>query len=317
MSQPRLTAARPEDAGEVLALTRAAFTTLGTLDPPSGVFRETVEQVAAELAAEGGVLAQEPTGDLVGVARLRREGPALWVRRVAVTPRWTGRGIGAQLLRAAEQVAADEGRTQLRLGVRTGLPENIAYWSRRGFRLDADHGFWVELVKPAPLRVPVGTAEAMRALGRRLASVLRGGDLVVLTGGLGAGKTTFVQGLGQGLGVRGPVTSPTFVLARAHAPLGDGPGLVHVDAYRLGSRLEVDDLDLDADLDRTVVVVEWGAGLVEGLADSRLEVCIERFEGPGVADESDAGARRVTVWPVGPRWGVDGLAGIVVGGDDR
>jgi tRNA threonylcarbamoyladenosine biosynthesis protein TsaE len=115
----------------------------------------------------------------------------------------------------------------------------------------------------------------MRGLGRRLAALLRAGDLVVLTGPLGAGKTTLVQGIGEGLGVRGPVTSPTFVIARVHPSVDGGPDLVHADAYRLGSRAEVDDLDLDADLERSVTVVEWGEGLVEELADSHLEVSIE------------------------------------------
>jgi tRNA threonylcarbamoyladenosine biosynthesis protein TsaE len=123
------------------------------------------------------------------------------------------------------------------------------------------------------LRVP--TAGQMRGLGRRLATLLRAGDLVVLTGPLGAGKTTLVQGIGEGLGVRGPVTSPTFVIARVHPSVDGGPDLVHADAYRLGSRAEVDDLDLDADLERSVTVVEWGEGLVEELADSHLEVSIE------------------------------------------
>ena len=97
---------------------------------------------------------------------------------------------------------------------------------------------------------------------------------MVLTGPLGAGKTTLAQGIGDGLGVRGPVTSPTFVIARVHPSLHGGPALVHADAYRLGSRAEVDDLDLDADLDSSVTVVEWGEGLVEDLSASHLEVKI-------------------------------------------
>ncbi len=112
----------------------------------------------------------------------------------------------------------------------------------------------------------VATADDMRALGRRLAAVLLPGDLVVLSGDLGAGKTTLVQGIGAGLGVRGPVTSPTFVIARVHPSLTGGPALVHADAYRLASPAEVDDLDLDASLETSVTVVEWGGGLVEGLA---------------------------------------------------
>ena len=143
--------------------------------------------------------------------------------------------------------------------------------------------------------VAVATSDDMRALGQRLAGLLRPGDLVVLTGDLGAGKTTLVQGIGAGLGVRGPVVSPTFVIARVHRD-GSIP-LVHVDAYRLGSVAEVDDLDLDADLDASVTVVEWGEGLVERLAADRLELRITRTAGES-ADET----RHVRVHPVGARW---------------
>jgi tRNA threonylcarbamoyladenosine biosynthesis protein TsaE len=122
------------------------------------------------------------------------------------------------------------------------------------------------------VRLP--SAADTQAFGRWLGSRLRAGDLVVLTGDLGAGKTTLTQGIGDGLGIRGPVTSPTFVISRIHPSLAGGPALVHVDAYRLGSALELDDLDLDADLDESVTVVEWGAGLVVQLSDTRLEVVL-------------------------------------------
>ncbi len=122
--------------------------------------------------------------------------------------------------------------------------------------------------------VAVPTAAEMRDLGERLAGLLRAGDLVVLSGSLGAGKTTLTQGIGAGLGVRGPVTSPTFVIARQHPSLRGGPDLVHADAYRLGSRAEVDDLDLDTDVATSVTVVEWGEGLVEDLAPSFLQIAI-------------------------------------------
>ncbi|MCT9928651.1 tRNA (adenosine(37)-N6)-threonylcarbamoyltransferase complex ATPase subunit type 1 TsaE [Planotetraspora sp. A-T 1434] len=138
------------------------------------------------------------------------------------------------------------------------------------------------------------TAEEMRALGAGVATLLRAGDLVVLSGPLGAGKTTLVQGIAEGLKVRGPITSPTFVIARVHPSLSGGPALVHADAYRLGGFLEVDDLDLDASLDESVTVVEWGEGLVEGLSEDRLEIHIER---------GDEGERRlVRLHGVGPRW---------------
>jgi tRNA threonylcarbamoyladenosine biosynthesis protein TsaE len=113
-----------------------------------------------------------------------------------------------------------------------------------------------------------------RALGAELAGLLRAGDLVVLVGPLGAGKTALTQGIGAGLGVREPVTSPTFVIARVHT--GGRVPLVHVDAYRLGSVADVDDLDLDASTDESVTVVEWGQGLVEQLADEHLEVRLDR-----------------------------------------
>lgn len=118
------------------------------------------------------------------------------------------------------------------------------------------------------------TTDDTQAFGRRLGALLRGGDVLVLTGDLGAGKTTLTQGIAEGLGVRGPITSPTFVIARVHPSLVRGPALVHVDAYRLGSAIELDDLDLDADLDASVTIVEWGAGLAEQLSETRLELTI-------------------------------------------
>jgi tRNA threonylcarbamoyladenosine biosynthesis protein TsaE len=162
---------------------------------------------------------------------------------------------------------------------------------------------------PVLAEVGVPTAADMRRLGQRLAALLRPGDLVVLTGPLGAGKTTLVQGIGHGLGVRGPVTSPTFVIARVHPALdGTGPALVHADAYRLGSRAEVDDLDLDADLASSVTVVEWGEGLVAALADSYLEITITMARpaaqaGPGGFDpEAPDEARVVRLAARGRRW---------------
>jgi tRNA threonylcarbamoyladenosine biosynthesis protein TsaE len=140
----------------------------------------------------------------------------------------------------------------------------------------------------------VPTADDMRALGERLAADLVAGDLVVLTGDLGAGKTTLVQGIAAGLGAPGPVLSPTFVIARVYR--GGRVPVVHVDAYRLGSTVEVDDLDLDASVEESVTVVEWGEGLVEGLTEDRLE--LEILRSPDETDET----RRVVVTAVGARW---------------
>jgi tRNA threonylcarbamoyl adenosine modification protein YjeE len=132
---------------------------------------------------------------------------------------------------------------------------------------------------------------AMEALGARLAPLLAAGDLLVLDGPLGAGKTTLTRGLGAALGARGAVTSPTFVLAREH-PTASGVPLVHVDAYRLASAREVDDLDLD--YDGAIVVVEWGAGKLDDVTDSWIDVAISR----AAADDM----RDVTITGHGPRW---------------
>jgi len=177
-------------------------------------------------------------------------------------------------------------------------------------------------VQGDPLELTVADADAMEALGRRMAGSLRAGDLLVLTGPLGAGKTTFTRGLGEGLQVRGQVASPTFVLARTH-PTASGTPLVHVDAYRLSGEAELDDLDLD--FEGSIVVVEWGAGLLDGVAESWLDIVIERPTGAAeapVVDASDDGSaghgpddeqeapapevldepRRVTITPHGTRW---------------
>lgn len=133
----------------------------------------------------------------------------------------------------------------------------------------------------------------MEALGRELGARLRAGELVVLTGPLGAGKTTLTRGIAAGLGVRGPVQSPTFVFARTHPSLVGGPALIHVDAYRLGSAAELEDLDLD--LDGSVVIVEWGRGMVEGLRDAWWEIELDRPSAAtsAEAEELDADAPRV------------------------
>ena len=179
------------------------------------------------------------------------------------------------------------------------------------------------------ITVATGDAEATRALGTRLARLLRAGDLVMLSGGLGAGKTTLAQGVGAALGVRGRVSSPTFIIARVHRSLADGPDLIHVDAYRITSLEEIDALDLDSSLDRSVTLVEWGEEKVEALSPDRLEIQVRRPHGAvrdgvrrlddvafgsessggavtedPVVDlgEVDDGSRTITVRALGPRW---------------
>lgn len=151
-----------------------------------------------------------------------------------------------------------------------------------------------------------------QALAERLGGVLKAGDLLVLSGELGAGKTTFTQGLGVGLGVRPGIISPTFVLVRIHPSLRNGPDLVHVDAYRLSSAAEIDDIDLENTMDTSVTVVEWGSGRVEHLSDSRLEIELQRSTGsaagPGEEtrldfdEDDDEEPRAIRLRAYGPRW---------------
>jgi tRNA threonylcarbamoyl adenosine modification protein YjeE len=138
----------------------------------------------------------------------------------------------------------------------------------------------------------VASAEETQALAARIGAQLQAGDLIVLTGELGAGKTTFTQGLGEGLGVRPGIISPTFVLVRVHPTLGNGPDLVHVDAYRLESAGEIDDIDLENTMDSAVTVVEWGRDRVEHLAESRLDITLVRATG---ADLASAGTNSANV----------------------
>ena len=159
-------------------------------------------------------------------------------------------------------------------------------------------------------QVSVTSVEETQGFAQRLGTLLQRGDLMILTGELGAGKTTFTQGLGLGLGVREGIISPTFVLSRIHPSLVNGPNLVHVDAYRLADAAEVDDLDLEATMGSSVTVVEWGHGKVEQLNDSRLEVTLLRAGSVDMGEElvfdfhegEDEEPRTIKLKAVGPRW---------------
>ncbi|WP_432789453.1 tRNA (adenosine(37)-N6)-threonylcarbamoyltransferase complex ATPase subunit type 1 TsaE [Brevibacterium sp. K11IcPPYGO002] len=146
------------------------------------------------------------------------------------------------------------------------------------------------------MRVHLESVEQMRAFAAALADHLRAGDLLILTGNLGAGKTTFTQSLGKTLGVAGRITSPTFVIAREHPSRTGGPALVHVDAYRLADGEELEDLDLDSELDESITVVEWGAGMAEQLSSDHLDI---------------------TITPVWDENAEDGIAAGSVGADDE
>ncbi|MDH2413561.1 tRNA (adenosine(37)-N6)-threonylcarbamoyltransferase complex ATPase subunit type 1 TsaE [Nocardioides sp. CER19] len=292
-----------EDAATVLDIVREAFGARPPLDPPADALLETEETMAARLAPYGGLVARVD-GRPVGALVMDPVGRTVFLRRFAVRPDFQQHGVAHAMVAAAVEQA--DGFEDLTVIAREELPSNIRFWEKQGFHEITRRSPNIELRRPLRTHVvDVPEPEDMRALGQRLAAQLQAGDLLVLTGELGAGKTTFTQGLGEGLGVRGAVTSPTFVIARVHPSEVGGPELVHVDAYRLGGgadpRAELDDLDLDADLDRAVTVVEWGEGLAEGLAESRLEVRILRAL---TVDElaGDLDPRRVEITPVGPRW---------------
>jgi tRNA threonylcarbamoyladenosine biosynthesis protein TsaE len=290
----------PEAAPEVWSIVRTAFSARPPLDPPADALAETPESLGIQLAKYGGLLACLD-GKPVGALIMDPVGRTLYLRRFAVLPDQQGHGVAHRMVAAAVDAAGDD-YVDLTVVAREELPRTVRFWEKQGFREIARRTPVVELRRPLHTHVgEIATAEDMRALGERLAKQLRTGDLLVLSGELGAGKTTFTQGLGTGLSVRGQVTSPTFVIARVHPSEADGPELVHVDAYRLGTMAELDDLDLDTDLDDAVTVVEWGEGLAEGLAESRLEIRIVRAlaaeELPGGLDP-----RRVEITPVGPRW---------------
>jgi tRNA threonylcarbamoyladenosine biosynthesis protein TsaE len=151
------------------------------------------------------------------------------------------------------------------------------------------------------MQTTVVDAEAMRTLGTRIASILRAGDVVILDGPLGAGKTTFTQGLAQGLDVTGAVTSPTFVVARAHKSLTHGPALVHVDAYRLTGVEDIDNLDFDQ-YGPHVLVMEWGDPFVEFVTDDWLHIRIDRDDVDDDSDDPAGGTRTLNIETHGTRW---------------
>ena len=148
-------------------------------------------------------------------------------------------------------------------------------------------------------RQRIDTPEEMARLGAAIAAELDAGDVVALNGELGAGKTTLTRGLAEALGIRGTVTSPTFVLARTHPRLAGGPPLVHVDAYRLTNPAELDDLDID--FERSIVVVEWASGMLDSVVDSWLQVDIRRPVGGNVTDDG-VEPREVELTGHGDRW---------------
>ncbi|HET6154691.1 MAG TPA: tRNA (adenosine(37)-N6)-threonylcarbamoyltransferase complex ATPase subunit type 1 TsaE [Marmoricola sp.] len=290
-----------ERADEVLALIRTSFADRPALDPPATALQETLESVAAALAEHGGLVATYD-GEPVGALLFRAEGRLLGLRRVGVLASARRHGIASLLAKRAEFVARQRGFAGLRLEARAELPSTVAFWQGHGYVETDREGTRLHLQRLLPTELTLPTPEDTQRAGHALGSLLHAGDLVILTGDLGAGKTTFTQGLGDGLGVRGPITSPTFVISRVHPSLVGGPGLIHVDAYRLGDAAELDDLDLDTDVDEAVTVVEWGSGLAEALSNDRLELALTR-----AADD----VRTLTITPVGGRWAAVDLGSLV------
>lgn len=307
MTDLHVAEAKPDDAPAMVGVIHAAFGARPPLDPPGTALQETAESVRAAVERHGGLFATVD-GRPAGVILFGESDGWMTMRRVSVHPQYQHRGVGTAMVGCAEEVAEAAGACGLRLVARAELPATLAFWSRRGYLETGRRGSEVFFGKQLPFELEVPTAEDMRELGRRLAKLLVAGDLVLLHGELGVGKTTLTQGIGAGLGVRGEVTSPTFVLSRVHPPARGGPALVHVDAYRVGGVAELEDLDLETSLDAAVTVVEWGEGLAEGLSDDRLEITLTRPSGgsdsevPADGEDIPAARHRARVVPVGSRW---------------
>lgn len=295
--------AQASDVEAMLSVMHDAFGARPALGNRPEALSETATTLAAALARGAGYLAEvggRPAATVVvtpvdGAARLGR---------VSVHPDVQRHGVASFVVQVLLEALADAGESEASLLCRREFPQLAAWWRRHGFEAAGqERDCWV-MRRALPVVVEAPDADAMRALGRRVAGLLRAGDLLIVTGELGAGKTTFAQGLGAGLQVAGPIISPTFVLSRVHPSTVGGPALVHVDAYRLGGSAELEDLDLEASLDSSVTLVEWGADVAESLASHRLEVDIRRGLDP--ADET----RAVFLTPIGARWDRAALASV-------
>lgn len=291
--------ATPADAPVMLELIHRAFSARPACDPPAQALSETLESLSSRIEQGAGVIA---TLDGVDVACLvisfefGEPTPTAMLHTVSVSPQYRKNGLATNLVRATAEMLTDAGFRRLQLMARAEFPQIISWWRSHGFEISREVPLGYILALQLPLRVEVPTANDMRQLGVRLASVVKAGDIIVATGELGAGKTTLTQGIGEGMGVAGAVISPTFVLARIHRSLHGATDLVHVDAYRLGSAAELEDLDLEASMAKSVTLIEWGDGLVRDLADSWLDVTIRR------SGETDDECRTVFLAGFGQRW---------------
>jgi tRNA threonylcarbamoyladenosine biosynthesis protein TsaE len=306
--------ATPAEAADIVDVIHRAFGARPRLHPPSTALDESVASVARVIDGPGALLCRvdgRPAGAvLFGTVDGAPDANALRLRRVSALPELQARGVASAMVGVAEEIAARRGLDDVVLEARAELPATLEFWYRRGYREIGRSGRRLTYGKALPASVASASADATREIGRLIGRLVRRSDLLLLSGQLGAGKTTLVQGIADGLDVRGPVTSPTFVLARIHPTGGDGPALVHVDAYRLATAAELDDLELDAYLDEAVVVVEWGDEIARALSDDRLHIRIDREPDPvrAVTGESDSSSRpdrdrrRLAVTPVGRGW---------------
>ena len=287
--------AQPGDAEAMTAVILDAFRSRPPVDPPPPALFETVDAVRAALARGFGVIAlvdDQPAGVVI----VSIDDGLAGIHRVSVRPAYQQLGIASLMVSIALEELSLRSVHSVELIAREEFPQVVSWWHRHGFTERGRNGTSLTLGQVLPVSFRAATADDTRDLGRRMAGLLRRGDVIIASGDLGAGKTTLTQGIGEGMDVSGAVISPTFVLSRVHRSRNGGPDLVHVDAYRLGSAAELDDLDLDASTDDSVTLVEWGTGVAEGLSDDRLEVDIRRSLDP--ADET----RWIFLNPVGERW---------------
>lgn len=293
--QLRMVEPQASDAAAICALIVEAFGSRPPVEPPPPALTESPAKVAEALAGGFGVLAlveDQPAGVVI----VSVDGPMAGIHRVSVRPGFQRLGIASAMVEVALELLPARGVAGVELIARLEFPRVVDWWQRQGFAEVQRDGTSLTLARQLAVRKAAPTAEDTTELGRRLAGLVHAGDVIIASGDLGAGKTTFAQGLGAGLGVTGRITSPTFVLSRVHPAAVGGPRLVHVDAYRLGSFAELEDLDLELSLDDSVTLVEWGGGIAEGLASNYLELDIRRSLDP--EDET----RWIFLTPIGDRW---------------
>ncbi len=285
----------PDDAPALLRVIRAAFEARPPVDPPAEALADDENSIRDALTRGHGVVV-ERDGSPVACLLVGVDGDTATLCRVSVDPAARGEGLGVSMVAQTLVALGELGLTRVEVVARREFPDNVSWWERAGFTtLRAHPTGWV-LGRSLPIAIRVPDADAMRALGASLARVLRAGDVIIASGELGAGKTTLTQGIGAGLGVEGPVISPTFVLSRVHPATGDGPALVHVDAYRVAGPEELADIDLDETRPSAVTLVEWGRDRAEWLSDERLEIDI------ALSGDPDDPTRTVHLLGIGERW---------------